>query len=356
MRFVTLVQTLLLVPFAAGGEAVQSEELRDRLARQPREIAIALAAHYGHSMKEVSYIPALAMKGRLDVAGWNSDASVLADVERIVAGAQTPSVRPLSGPVLAGYLIHARLEQTDQITGVLQLAFDAGGKPLAFLPNHGQMSDSVFMDCPLLAAAARLTGEPRYLEACGNHYEFMRKLCLRPDGLYRHSPLDEAAWGRGNGFPALGLALVLRELAPGSREVQRYREALQAHLEALLPFQDAQGMWHQVIDHPESYPEFSATCMIGIALHQGLREGWLERGRFGEVADRAWEAVKGRIGLDGERVEGVCTSTGAQKSLEDYLKRPAIFGRDDRGGAMALTFAVERDAWERASFPERIKN
>jgi hypothetical protein len=87
--------------------------------------------------------------------------------------------------------------------------------------------------------------------------------------------------------------------------------------------------------------------MIGLALHQGLREGWLDRAVFGEPANRAWTAIKLRVGLDGERVEGVCTSTGAQKTLEDYLKRPAIFGRDERGGAMALIFAVERDAAER---------
>jgi hypothetical protein len=37
----------------------------------------------------------------------------------------------------------------------------------------------------------------------------------------------------------------------------------------------------------------------------------------------------------------VCTGTGKQKTLEDYFKRPAINGRDDRGGAMGLLFAVE---------------
>jgi rhamnogalacturonyl hydrolase YesR len=202
------------------------------------------------------------------------------------------------------------------------------------------------MDCPLLAAAARLTGNRKYLEACRNHYEFMRKMCRRGDGIYRHSPLCEAAWGRGNGFPALGLALVLRELPPGSPDRMNYEKELKAHLTALLPFQDESGMWHQVIDHPESYPEFSATCMIGLALHQGLREGWLDRPKYEHAANQSWNAIKLRIGMDGERVEGVCTSTGAQKTLEDYLQRQAIFGRDDRGGAMALIFAVERDAAE----------
>ena len=335
-----LAAACLLASVPGGSHA---EDARSRAQRSPQELATALAAHYGHSMKEVAYIPALAMIGRLDVAAWSADASVLPEVERIAAGATTPPGQ-LSGSAMAGHLIYARLGQVERVSAALEMALDAAGQPVKSLPNSGQMSDSVFMDCPLLAAAARLKGDPRYLVACRNHYEFMRTMCLRSDGIYRHSPLCEAAWGRGNGFPALGLALVLRELQPGTPDHAFYQKELQAHLRALLPHQDKDGLWHQVIDHPESYAEFSATCMIGFAIHQGLREGWLDRATFGPAADRAWEAIKLRIALDGERVEGVCTGTGAQKTLEDYFKRTAIFGRDDRGGAMALLLAVERAA------------
>ncbi|MFM7101592.1 MAG: glycoside hydrolase family 88 protein [Verrucomicrobiota bacterium] len=348
MRFAFLLRAFVLIALAVTGSRSEAGEPAHRLGRTPRQVATALAARYGQAMPEVGYIPALALTGRLAVAAWTSDAAAVADVERIAAAARTPEARPLSGPALAGHLVYTRLGQARRVTEVLQMAFDAAGQPVAFLPNHGRMSDSVFMDCPLLAAAARLTGDRRYLEACRNHFDFMRRLCLRADGLYRHSPPNEAAWGRGNGFPALGVALVLRELATGAPEVETYRKALRAHLDALLPFQDEAGMWHQVIDHRGSYPEFSATCMISFALHQGLRERWLEPERYQAPADRAWEAIKGRIGMDGERVEGVCTSTGAQKTLEDYLKREAIFGRDERGGAMALLLAVEREAWEQA--------
>jgi len=38
--------------------------------------------------------------------------------------------------------------------------------------------------------------------------------------------------------------------------------------------------------------------------------------------------------------------TGKQKTLRDYFDRPAINGRDDRGGAMGLLFATERMAAE----------
>jgi hypothetical protein len=37
----------------------------------------------------------------------------------------------------------------------------------------------------------------------------------------------------------------------------------------------------------------------------------------------------------------VCTGTGKQKTLRAYLERPAINGRDARGGAMGLLFTTE---------------
>jgi hypothetical protein len=51
-------------------------------------------------------------------------------------------------------------------------------------------------------------------------------------------------------------------------------------------------------------------------------------------------AVRTRVALDGGLVD-VCTGTGKQRNLREYLDRTAILGRDPRGGAMALLFAVE---------------
>ncbi|MEM1294199.1 MAG: glycoside hydrolase family 88 protein [Verrucomicrobiota bacterium] len=206
-------------------------------------------------------------------------------------------------------------------------------------PDHKEMSDGVFMGCPVLAAAGKY-------EACLAHLRDVQALCLREDGIYRHSPLHEAAWGRGNGFPALGLAWALDYIPEAFAGREEILTSLQDHLEALAKHQDDEGMWHQVIDHPESYAEFSATCMITYAMLHGIREGWLDRSVYEPVVDRAWNAIKARIALDGESLTNVCESTGKQKSLEAYFQRRAINGRDERGGAMALMVSTERAFWE----------
>ena len=48
-----------------------------------------------------------------------------------------------------------------------------------------------------------------------------------------------------------------------------------------------------------------------------------------------------RIDLEGKELVDVCTGTGKFPTLEDYLLRPAILGRDDRGGASCCVPACQ---------------
>ena len=213
------------------------------------------------------------------------------------------------------------------------------------MPYHSEMSDAVFMACPILARVGKLTGEPKYFDMCARHFAFMKKLTMRDDHLYRHSPLDEAAWGRGNGFPALGLALTLTDLPADHPAYTSMLQDYRDHMAALAKVQDFTGHWRQVVDHPGSYRELTSTCMITFAMARGLRRGWLEP-KYRDHVDRGWQAVSGRVASDGGLID-VCTGTGKQPNLRAYYDRTAILGRDDRGGAMALLLATEMAAWER---------
>lgn len=330
-------------------------ELRARLVRSPLKVAGELESEYGHALGTATYIPALALMGRLRLGDLDGT-SRLADVERIarpfLEGQPSLGDRP-TGSHLSGHLVFAELyERTgeqrylDLARSAADLGFESDGALKPSMPSHNEMSDSVFMGCAILARVGRLTGSSRYFRMALRHLRFMQELDLRPDGLYRHSPLDQAAWGRGNGFPALGLALALSDWPvddPGFAEVL---ESFQGHVAALAMHQDPTGTWHQVVDRPESYREFSSTAMIGFAITRGLRKGWLDRGQYEGTADRAWGAVKARVKPDATVVD-VCRSTGRQDSLRAYLGREAILGRDDRGGAMALLIATERELWNR---------
>jgi hypothetical protein len=73
---------------------------------------------------------------------------------------------------------------------------------------------------------------------------------------------------------------------------------------------------------------------------RGIRNGWLDLAQYQPRVDAAWQAVLARTGSDGVLMD-VCESTNKQETLNDYLNRAAILGRDVRGGGMALIFATE---------------
>lgn len=325
-------------PIKAVGPSSARREMQRRLRRTPREVAAILATYYGHKLPDVVYIPAVALIGRIRLGH-------TADVERIVApylDGKSSLPAKVTGSHLSGHLVFAELARRTGNAAYAALVRRAAdlGDPAEPMPHHEEMSDAVFMGTPILAEAGGLTGERGYLDRAVSHMEYMLKLNRRPDGLHRHSPLADTAWGRGNGFPALGLAWTLDAMPVSYPGRARVLENFQRHMEALRRHQDSSGMWHQIVDKTESYRELSATCMIGYAILRGIRSGWLDRDTYQPIARRAWEAVNVRVAEDGALFD-VCTGTGKQKSERDYFERPAIQGKDDRGGAMALLFAVE---------------
>jgi len=339
-RRVAADQTLIDAIPATISPSPASLEIARRQARSPRQVAAELAAVYGHAFDQVTYLPGMALIGRMRLGE-------VADVERLASRylEAPPAIR--SSLTIAGHLVFAELAErsgrADYLalaTAAADMAFDDSGAPLEAMPMHGEMSDAFFMAGPVLARTGRLTGDARYFDMVGRHVRFMNGLVLRPDGLYRHSPLTDAAWSRGNAFPALGMALLLSDMPETHAAYPDVLDSFRRHMAALVPYQDGDGMWHVVVDHRGSYAEFSATAMIGTAMLRGIRRGWLDEATYQPVVDAAWRAVLARTAPDGTLVD-VCESTNKQDSLQAYLDRAAVLGRDERGGGMMLIFATE---------------
>lgn len=318
-------------------------EIDRRLARTPEELAQELARHYGHDFNQPLYIEAIALIAQLRLGR-------LEQVERLVAPYVDGSRDSLAHPsslVFAGHLLFGELARRTgdprylaRVRAAADYGFDSQGRMLDAMPFNGGFSDSLFMGTDILTQAGALTGERRYFDMAARHIEFMRRLDLRPDGLYRHHPGTDVAWGRGNAFAALGLALALSDFPPDHAAYARIRREYRALMAVLLAYQDSDGMWRNVIDVPGAYSELSATAMIAFAMLRGVERGWLPERRYGAAVERAWRGVLARVGPDGRLVD-VCESTAQARTLDDYLRRAAILGPDPRGGAMAMLLATE---------------
>lgn len=199
--------------------------------------------------------------------------------------------------------------------------------------------EDMFFAGTVLQRTSRLTGNSDYVEIAADFVLECADRLLQPNGLYWHCLSSPYFWGRGNGFASLGFAETLVSYQGDNREqlIDRHVQ----HLNGLKSFQDADtGMWRQVVDVPDSYTEHSSTSMIGISIALGIQHGWLSIEEWGDVLVNAWRGASDGIADDGG-VTRVCVGTGPLESLNDYMIRDAVTGLDDRGGAMALWFAVE---------------
>jgi rhamnogalacturonyl hydrolase YesR len=204
------------------------------------------------------------------------------------------------------------------------------------VPQHGfGWTDDMFM---ATVAAAR-TGTPRALDAAARMLAEYAKRLQRADGLFNHAADAPAAWGRGNGFAALGLMETLAALPADHAGRAAVLDIYRRHMAAMKTQQAPDGMWRQVVDIAGSYRESSVTALTVTAMARGVRLGWIDTS-YVPVIQRGWRALLAHVLDDGTMVD-VCTSTGAGPTRRYYLDRVAITGADDRGGGMALGAAIE---------------
>ena len=109
--------------------------------------------------------------------------------------------------------------------------------------------------------------------------------------------------------------------------------------EALHRTQRSDGLWGQLIDHPEAWSESSGSAMFAYALLRGANGGLLPDSPYRATAVRAWEGLQARVESDG-RLRDVCVGTGKADNTAFYLARPTVTG-DLHGQAPLLWLAAE---------------
>ncbi len=119
--------------------------------------------------------------------------------------------------------------------------------------------DDMYMITAVQVLAFRATGDSKYLDrAALEMVTYLDKL-QQANGLFYHAPDVPFYWGRGNGWVAAGMTELLRALPEDHPRRARVRDGYRKMMKALLELQGKDGMWRQLIDHPEAWPETSST-------------------------------------------------------------------------------------------------
>jgi unsaturated rhamnogalacturonyl hydrolase len=194
--------------------------------------------------------------------------------------------------------------------------------------------DDMFMITALQVQASRATGDLRYVDRAANEMAVYLDRLQQPNGLFFHAPDTPFFWGRGNGWMAAGMTELLRSLPEDHLARPRILAGYRAMMASLLKYQAQDGMWRQLIDHPEAWPESSCTGMFTFAFITGVKHGWLDGATYGPAARRAWLQLITYLDDNGDLRE-VCVGTGTKSDLQYYLDRPRRAG-DFHGQAPVL--------------------
>lgn len=189
-------------------------------------------------------------------------------------------------------------------------------------------TDDLYMSLSLLARMGELTGDARYFDDAARQVIGFNALAFDPVvGLMRHNWYSDppapgvAFWGRANGWALVAQVDLLDRLPSDHPARARLLMLLRRHVDGVARYQSPSGLWHQVLDHDDSYLETSASAMFAYTIARAVNGGYLPRS-YATVAHRGWAGVLTRIRPDGQ-VEGVCTGTGVSDNLQDYYNRPA---------------------------------
>ena len=180
--------------------------------------------------------------------------------------------------------------------------------------------DDMYMITAVQVQAYRATGDAKYIDrAARTMVAYLDKL-QQPNGLFFHAPDSPFYWSRGNGWMAAGAAELLRSLPTDHPTRSRILDGYRKMLATLLQFQGEDGLWRQLIDHSEAWPETSGTGMFAFSMITGVKHGWLDPAIYGPSARKAWLGLVKYIDADGN-ISNVCEGTGKGPTVEYYLNR-----------------------------------
>jgi unsaturated rhamnogalacturonyl hydrolase len=207
-------------------------------------------------------------------------------------------------------------------------------------------ADDLYMSVPLLAQMGKLTGETRYFDDASKQILQISRRLLNPEtALYAHawnegngSNHPNYYWGRANGWCMMAMAELLDVLPENHPDRPEILKLFQTNAKGLANVQSGSGLWHQLLNRPDTYLESSCTGMFTFAIARGVDRGWLDPLSYGPVALAGWDGLVTRIKADGA-IEGTCIGTNYGNDPIFYANRPAT--DDVHGYGPALLAGAE---------------
>lgn len=206
--------------------------------------------------------------------------------------------------------------------------------------------DTLFMTVLFLANMGRILDNKEYQEEA--IYQFLihvKYLFDKKTGLWFHGwtfkgnhNFANGLWGRGNCWITIAIPEFL-EIIDCEESIKRYLvETWKAQVDALVKYQNQNGMWHTLVDDATSYVESSATCGFAYGILKGVNQKLLDDS-YAQIALKAVRPIMKNTDQDGI-VHQVSYGTPMGRESKQFYKdieiKPMPYGQ-----ALAILFFME---------------
>lgn len=207
-------------------------------------------------------------------------------------------------------------------------------------------SDDLFMGVPFLVRLGRIFEEQSYYEdAFTQLKEYFAKMFIEEDKVFSHVFFVEdyvksnVPWGRGNGWVIVAMCEYLDNTPADDVHRSEVELMYRAFAEGIIALQGENGLWHQVLNMPESYEETSCTAMFLYGLCRGVKTGLLTMEQAGETIHKAFEGLC-RLAIDENgNTRGVCMGSGCGRTPEAYTGLRTVNNDDHATGIILAAFS-----------------
>lgn len=214
--------------------------------------------------------------------------------------------------------------------------------------NHQQLwDDTLMMSVMALAKIGQLLNRQEFIEEAS--YQFLlhtQYLMDRQTGLWFHGwnfegrhNFAHARWARGNSWITIAIPDFLEMMNwPEQHATRRFLlQVLESQVKALHACQHPSGLWHTLLDDPDSYLEASATAGFAYGIIKAVRKRYLSADYL-PTGLNALRGVIANIDEEGE-LKQVSFGTAMGSDLDYYRTVPLT--SMPYGQAMALLCLTE---------------
>lgn len=214
--------------------------------------------------------------------------------------------------------------------------------------NHQQLwDDTLMMSVMALAKIGQLLNRQEFIEEAS--YQFLlhtQYLMDRQTGLWFHGwnfegrhNFAHARWARGNSWITIAIPDFLEMMNwPEQHATRRFLlQVLESQVKALRDCQHPSGLWHTLLDDPDSYLEASATAGFAYGIIKAVRKRYLSADYL-PTGLNALRGVIANIDEEGE-LKQVSFGTAMGSDLDYYRTVPLT--SMPYGQAMALLCLTE---------------